>query len=171
MHLFGDTSTPHLWHVHVFHEGSQVTLDWEVRNAPQLHWRVLRSAQGYASGPETPGGNGQSLVGETTDTHIVDPCDHSAAYYTLFSRNQTGGWQRQIETKVRANERLHWFHPDAQEVLAAHIDFLRSPTAGAGPQQNPILYGASHLTPMPAEDIAGDMNDGLEEWVRIEGVD
>ena len=170
MHLLGDTSKPHLWHVHVFHEGNQVTLDWEVRNAPQLHWRVLRSAHGYATGPEPPGDNGQSLVGETVDTHVADACDRSVVYYTLFSREEAGGWQRQIETKVRAHERLHWFRPEAQEVLAAHVDFLRSPPPGAD-ATDPIMYRGWDVWPLPAADIAGAMNDGLEQWVRVEGTD
>lgn len=166
MHLFGDTSKPHLWHVHVFHEGSQVTLDWEVRNAPELRWRVLRSAEGYATGSEPPGDNGQSLVGETTDTHIADACDHSVVYYTLFSKDQTGGWQRQIEAKVRAHERLHWFHPDAQETFDAQVSLLRSPDPGMNPT-DPIMYRASHFGPLPA----GEPPEGVAEWARIEGTD
>jgi len=170
MHLFGDTGGPHLWHVHVFHDGDHVTLDWEVRNAPELHWRVLRSARGYATSSQPPGDNGQSLVGETMDTHIADACNHSVVYYTLFSKNQTGDWQRQIETKVRAHELLHWFHPDAQELIAARVDLLHSPPSGSDPA-DPFMYSTTHLAPLPLEDIAGDMNDGLGQWVRIEGVE
>jgi len=160
MHLFGDTSRPHLWHVHVFHEGGRVTLDWEVRNAPELRWRVLRSAEGYATSPEPPGDNGQSLVGETTDTHMADACDHPIVYYTLFSQNQTGDRQRQIETRVKANERLSWFHPDAQEESASRADLLCSPDPGMDPM-DPILHRASHFAPLPPEDAVA--------WVRIEG--
>jgi hypothetical protein len=160
MHLFSDTSKPHLWHVHVFHEGGQVTLDWEVRNAPELRWRVLRSAEGYATGPEPPGENAQSLVAETMDTHTTDACDHLVVYYTLFSRDQAGDWQRQIETKVKAHERLRWFHPDAQEEFASQVDLLRSPDPGIGPM-DPMPHSPSHFTPLPPQDVA--------EWVRIEG--
>jgi hypothetical protein len=162
MHLFGDTSRPHLWHVHVYHEGGRVTLDWEVRNAPELRWRVLRSVEGYATGPEPPGSNGQSLVGETTDTHIADVCDHPVLYYTFFSKDQTGGWQRQIESKVRTHERLRWFHPEAeeQEASAAQVDLLHSPGPGMDPT-DPILYSASHFAPLQPEDAV--------TWLRMEG--
>ena len=161
MHLFGDTSKPHLWHVHVYHEDGRVTLDWEVRNAPELRWRVLRSAEGYATSPEPLGSSGQSLVGETTDTHIADACDHPVLYYTFFSKSQAGDWQRQIECKVRAHERLKWFHPQAEglKASAAQADLLCSPPPGMDPT-DPMLYSPSFAPSAP---------EGAVTWLRIEG--
>jgi hypothetical protein len=118
MHLFGDTSKPHLWRIHAFHRGNQVTFDWEVRNTPNLRWRILRSEEGYATSPEPPGDNGQTLACETSDTHIADTCDHGVLYYTFFSKDQTGDWQRQIETKVKA----HGQSSRASQPLAKPVD-------------------------------------------------
>jgi hypothetical protein len=33
MHLFGDTSGPHIAHFHALHERGRIELEWEVRNA------------------------------------------------------------------------------------------------------------------------------------------
>jgi len=158
MHLFGDTATPHLWHVHIFHDGDRVTLDWEVRNAPQLRWRVLRSEEGYAANAEAPGANGQTLVSETADTHLSDASDHPVAYYTLFSQEPGGAWQRQIETKVRSHDRLGWFHPSAAEHVAADGDLLENP----GPLISPADAQTSptYFTPLPPQQVG--------QWVRIE---
>lgn len=159
MHLFGDTSSPHLWHVHVFHEGGQVTLDWEVRNAPQLRWRVLRSEEGYAQSAEPPGDNHQALATETTDTHLSDATAHHALYYTLFSQEKDGLWQRQIETKVRPHDRLSWFHPDAARKAAADGDLLSNPDPLIDPA-DPHTHGQRDFTPLPPQQVG--------QWVRIE---
>lgn len=159
MHLFGDTTTPHLWHVHVFHEGERVTLDWEVRNAPQLRWRILRSEEGYAASAEPPGDNHQALVSETTDTHLSDAANHRVAYYTIFSEERTGGWQRQIETRVRPHDRLGWFHPSAAEHVAADGDLLRNPDPLIDPA-DAATRGPRGFTPLPPQEVG--------QWVRIE---
>ena len=37
MHLFGDSSGPHMAHFHARHESGRIELDWDVRKAPALH--------------------------------------------------------------------------------------------------------------------------------------
>lgn len=161
MHLFGDTTTPHLWHVHVFHEGDRVTLDWEVRQAPELQWRILRSEQGYAASAEPPGDNQQILVSETADTHVSDPGDGRIAYYTLFAQDQTGAWQRQIETRVRPHDRLSWFHPDTDRQVAADADLQHNPDPLINSAQGLREIGSSVVAPLPSQAVA--------QCLRIEG--
>lgn len=72
MDLFGDTAGPHIAHFHVRHHDGRIELEWEVRNAPTLRWRVLRSQYGYADNAEVPGTNGQVLVNESSDTFLAD---------------------------------------------------------------------------------------------------
>ena len=129
MHLFGTSEGPHLHHIHVSHDGDCVLLDWQVRNAPEIFWRVLRSFEGYASSPDPLGGDGhQALVGEGTDTHLSDDgCAGHTAYYTLFAKEPDGSWQRQIEAKVRPHDLLHWLHPDAEAILAVEKDLENNP--------------------------------------------
>jgi hypothetical protein len=49
LHLFGDSSDPHLAHFHAHRERGSVELFWEVRNTTELRWRVLRSESDYAT--------------------------------------------------------------------------------------------------------------------------
>jgi hypothetical protein len=166
MHLFGDTSKSHLWRVHAFHRGNQVTFDWEVRNAPKLRWRILRSEEGYAASPEPPGDNGQTLVCETSDTHIADTCEHGALYYTFFSNDQTGDWQRQIETKVKAHEGLSWFHRDAGQEALSKADFLHNDLAAGDALAN-LDRGRAGLK---LAELTQQQPQNVEQWVRIEGM-
>ena len=49
MYLFGDSHGPHLAQFHARHERDYIELKWELRNAPELHWRVLRSSGDFAA--------------------------------------------------------------------------------------------------------------------------
>jgi hypothetical protein len=120
MTLSGDTSGPHIAHFHVRHHAGRIELEWEVRNAPSIRWRVLRSEQGFADSADAPGANGQVLVNESSDTFLTDEgLDSQAHYfYTVFSQERDG-WTRQVEAKVRPHDRLSWFHPQAQGILDA----------------------------------------------------
>ena len=161
MHLFGDTSGPHMAHVHVSHDGGQVTLDWEVRNAPRLLWRVLRSDEGYGESAEPPGGNGQALVSEGAEMHVCDAdCDDRVVYYTIFVQRKDGGWQRQIETRVRPHDLLRWFHHDVEHVVEAEADERHNPPALMR-SSRPLRVGRGMGTLQPPEE--------LDEWLRIEG--
>ena len=120
MTLIGDTSGPHIAHFHVRHHAGRIELEWEVRNAPSIRWRVLRSEHGFADSEEAPGTNGQVLVNESSDTFLTDEGldSHAHYFYTVFSQEQDG-WTRQVEAKVRPHDRLSWFHPQAQGIVDA----------------------------------------------------
>ena len=81
MHLFGDSHEPHLAHFYVRRDGTQAELGWEVRNAPALSWRVLRSEQGFADAAEALPGSGQTMVLDGTDTHVTDEALAADATY------------------------------------------------------------------------------------------
>ena len=129
MDLFGDASGPHIAHFHVRHHDGRIELEWEVRNAPELRWRVLRSEHGFAESPETPGTSGQVLVNESADTFLTDEGldSHAHYFYTVFAREQDGLWQRQVEAKVRPHDRLSWFHPQAQGIVDAQAAGVPKP--------------------------------------------
>jgi hypothetical protein len=77
VHLFGDSSGPHLAHFHARRERGYVELGWEVRNTPALRWRVLRSEREFATAADALPGNGQTMVMEGTATHVSDEHVHS----------------------------------------------------------------------------------------------
>ena len=62
MHLFGDSSGPHLTHFQARRDGNRVELGWDVRNAPALRWRVLRSEQDFATSSDALPGSGQTVA-------------------------------------------------------------------------------------------------------------
>ena len=66
MHLFGRDDEPHLVHFEAHRMPRYVTLTWDVKHAPALKWRVLRSETGYAdaAGDDSVVGSGQTLVTE-----------------------------------------------------------------------------------------------------------
>ena len=49
MHLFGRDDEPHLVHFEAHRMPHYVTLTWDVRHAPALSWRVLRSETAFAA--------------------------------------------------------------------------------------------------------------------------
>ena len=129
MDLFGDTAGPHIAHFHVRHHDGRIELEWEVRNAPSIRWRVLRSEHDFADSGETPGANGQVLVSESSDTFLTDEGldSHTHYFYMVFSQEQGGDWQRQVEAKVKPHDRLSWFHPQAQGIMDAQAAGLPKP--------------------------------------------
>jgi hypothetical protein len=116
----------------VRHHGGHIELDWEVRNADSVRWRVLRSERGFSDSAEPPGGNGQTLVNESSDAFLADGGLDSRAhyFYTVFSQEQDGGWQRQVEAKVQPRDVLSWFHPQAQEIVDAEASLTQLPGGG-----------------------------------------
>jgi hypothetical protein len=118
MHLFGDRSGPHLVHFHARRQHSLVVLEWEVRNAPDLRWRVLRSETGFAEEGAAVLAGGQTLVMEGTQTHATDQGldDGVAYYYTVLLADEHGGWH--CQAKVRLRPRRHhqrWRNGDTDE--------------------------------------------------------
>jgi len=147
MHLFGDTSGPHIAHFHARHEKGRIELEWEVRNADAIRWRVLRSEQAYAADAEPPGSDSQTKVNESTDTYLsdqgLDPGKHY--FYTVFSQEPDGTWRKQVEVKLRPEDRLSWFHPHGHDLLEAQASLATSP---AGPElmQQMKVDGLTGLT-------------------------
>jgi hypothetical protein len=128
MHLFGDAAEPHIAHFHAHRHRDAVEIEWEVRNA-ELRWRVLRSEEGFAVTADTPGKNGQRLLNETHDTFLTDRDidTRTSYYYTIFSRESDGRWQRQIEAKLRPRAVLKWLHPQAEDVMEAEKSLHSTP--------------------------------------------
>jgi hypothetical protein len=62
MHLFGDRNEPHLTHFIADRQGGTVVLAWDVRNAPALSWRVLRSEHDFAATADALVGSDQTLL-------------------------------------------------------------------------------------------------------------
>jgi hypothetical protein len=117
MHLFGnDTNGAHLRHFHARHYGDGVELDWEVRNAPSLRWRVLRSQVDFATSAEPTGPIGQVLITEGPVTHVHDQAldGRTTYFYTVFCANEAGAWQRQAEIQIKPHEVWRWLHPHAE---------------------------------------------------------
>jgi hypothetical protein len=167
MHLFGVATGPHMAHFHARHHDGSIELDWEVRNAGSPRWRVLRSEQGFADGAEAPGSNGQVLVNESEDTHLTDRGldRHAHYFYTVFSQEEDGSWQRQVEVKVTPRDALSWIHPDAQQVIEADDDLRRQPAARPAPEggpRQPTFALTGHMfrpTNLEQRDV--------QEWLRI----
>ena len=113
MHLFGDSSGPHLVHFHAHREHEHAELEWEVRNAPTLSWRVLRSESDFAETADALPGSGQTVVMEGSETHTTDNnlAESTPYFYTVFAQDQQGAWHLQVKTKLGHQDRLRWHHP------------------------------------------------------------
>lgn len=112
MHLFGDSRGPHLVHFHAHSESDHVELEWEVRNAPALSWRVLRSEHGFAETADALPGSDQTMVMEGRETHMTDEklVKGRRYFYTVFAQDEQGAWHRQVTTRLEDHDHLHWCH-------------------------------------------------------------
>jgi hypothetical protein len=115
LHLFGDRSGPHLTHFKAHRQKDTVELGWDVRNAPELRWRVLRSERGFAETADVHVGGDQMVVMEGTDTFAFDDAieDGVAYFYTVFVLGENGAWHKQVSAKVAHNDRHEWRRPEA----------------------------------------------------------
>ena len=108
MHLFGRDDEPHLVHFEAHRMPHYVTLAWDVRHAPALSWRVLRSETGFAAeaGEAEVVGSGQTLVSESATAGARDEAVGESAmyYYTVFSSDAHGEWERQMRAKVEPDD-------------------------------------------------------------------
>ena len=113
MYLFGDSHGPHLAQFHARHERDYIELKWELRNAPELHWRVLRSSGDFAATAGALPGSDQTTAMEGTETHVRDDqvVEGKPYFYTLFTQDEQGVWRLQVKTRLAHHERLCWFHP------------------------------------------------------------
>jgi hypothetical protein len=95
MHLFGDSSGPHIAHFHAHRELGYVELGWDVRNAPAMSWRVLRSECDFAATPNALVGGDQTVVMEGTDTYVMDEqvVEGAPYFYTVFVQDGQGATQ------------------------------------------------------------------------------
>ena len=158
-------------HFHARHESGCIELDWEVRNADEIRWRVLRSEQGFAEYAEPPGANGQVLVNESTDTYLadqgLDPDKHYC--YTVFSQEPDGSWHKQVEVKLRPHDLLGWVHPQAQDVVDAQASLARMPPGSEFTQRSRL----DGLTRRPA-GMSIDMrrqSSAVRDWLTLDGGD
>ena len=115
MHLFGDSSGPHLAHFRAHRERDRVQLEWEVRNAPAMRWRILRSERDFASTADVLPGGDQILVMEGTDTHMADETLEGKRpyFYTVFAQDEQEAWHLQVKTKLEQHEHLLWHRGEA----------------------------------------------------------
>jgi hypothetical protein len=115
MHLFGDSSGPHIVHFHAHREAQHAQLEWEARKAPAMRWRVLRSAHEFAETAEALPGSEQTVVMEGTDTHVTDEMleEDTSYFYTVFAQDAQSVWHRQVKVKLAQHDRLAWLHPSA----------------------------------------------------------
>lgn len=122
MHLFGDSSGPHMTHFQAYRERGHVELGWDVRNAPAaMSWRILRSEREFASTPAPLVGSGQTVVMEGTDTYFMDEqvVEGTPYFYTVFVQDEAGVWHLQVKTRVAHDDRLRWLHPDLRKATGA----------------------------------------------------
>ena len=124
MHLFGSSAGPHLAHFHARHRGSLIELEWEVRNAPPLRWRVLRSEHDFAASGDPATEDGQTLVMEGSETHVTDEdvVGGKHYFYTVFVQDEAGDWHRQVHAEVAPKAKLAWRHSDLETVTKDEAD-------------------------------------------------
>jgi Fibronectin type III domain. len=110
MHLFGDRDKPHLVHFEAQRERGSVVLTWDVRNAPALSWRVLRSERGFAETADALPGSGQTVVMEGADTRVTDDqlAEGTTYYYAVFAQEEPGAWHRLVKVKLKSHEHGDW---------------------------------------------------------------
>ncbi len=110
MHLFGRDDEPHLTHFEAHRMPRYVTLTWDVRGAPALRWRVLRSEAGFAedAGAGCVVGRGQTLVSESDAPGSRDDAvtEGVTYFYTVFSQDERGEWDQQVKVKVEHDDHL-----------------------------------------------------------------
>jgi hypothetical protein len=108
MHLFGRDDEPHLVHFEAHRMPHYVTLTWDVRHAPALSWRVVRSETGFAAeaGDDAIVGSGQTLVCESgvPGARDDDVTADAVYYYTIFSNDGHGQWERQLNARVEPDD-------------------------------------------------------------------
>lgn len=125
MHLFGGSDEPHLTHFLADRQSGSVVLAWDVRNAPALSWRVLRSEHDFAKTADALVGSDQTLLSDSQQCGVRDEKADARTtyYYTVFARGDQGVWHRQVKVKIKPEERLGWHHPaDAVKVEGDRVD-------------------------------------------------
>jgi hypothetical protein len=140
MNLFGDRSGPHLVHFHARREPGCALLEWELRGAPVIRWRVLRSSHQFAVTADALPGSEQTVIMEGTDTHATDETIEGATpyFYSVFAQDEQGTWHLQVKVKLRQHgHSLEWHHGEPGAEQAPSPSDVRA------------LYLVSHPPPAP----------------------
>lgn len=64
---------------------------------------------------------------------------HGHVFYTVFTQDDHGTWQRQAEARLKVHDAFGWLHPHAQDVylaqraLATHPPVYVATPASSGP--------------------------------------
>ncbi len=164
IHVSGSAQETHMAHFHARHENGSIELDCEARHGDKLHWRVLRSEQGFAESAESPGTNGQVLVSQGTDTYLADQGLDSDKhfYYTVFSQEPARTWCKQVEVKLHPHDMLGWFHPHRHAIQDAQAGRATSP-APSQLQQMPLHADRHPSTQMSASIDSPDSTKATGE--------
>ncbi len=105
-------------------------LRWDVRNAPALRWRVLRSDGGFAETADALPGDDQTLVSDSPDCGARDDqaSGERSYYYTVFAQDAEGSWHRQVKIKVDHGDKLSWHRASFEEASPAD-GYIADPAA------------------------------------------
>lgn len=131
MHLFGHAHEPHLTHFEAVRDDEGgVILRWDVRNAPALGWRVLRSDCSFAETAEALAGGDQTLISESPDCGMRDDqaSGETSYYYTVFAQDAEGIWHRQVKIKIDHGDKLSWHRASFEDASPAD-GYIADPAA------------------------------------------
>jgi hypothetical protein len=110
-----------LTHFEARREAKYAELAWDVHGGTALRWRVVRSERDFAESADALVRDDQTLVSESTEPGARD--DGVAAgttyFYTVFSQDERGAWERQVMVTLGDGDHLHWHHP-------GNLDFMRA---------------------------------------------
>jgi hypothetical protein len=103
----------YLTHFHAGHASGVAVLAWERRGDEVREVRVFRSLEGFAQESDDPGSDpSQVLVYEGSEEHtkVVDDsvADDVVYYYTVFARDDQGGWHREVRATVTLDGDVSW---------------------------------------------------------------
>jgi hypothetical protein len=102
-------------------EAKYAELSWDLRSEPALRWRVLRSEREFAETADALVGGDQTLVSESTEPGAHDDAVAAGTtyFYTVFSQDERGAWQRQVMVTLGNGDHLRWHHPDDMDFMHA----------------------------------------------------
>jgi hypothetical protein len=109
----GSRHSAYLTHFHAGHASGVAVLAWERRGDEMREVRVFRSRDGFSPESADPTGDAsQALVydGSEECVRVVDDrvTEDGVFYYTVFVKDDGGGWHREIRTTVTIDGEVHW---------------------------------------------------------------
>lgn len=110
-----------LTHFEAHREAKYAELTWDVRSTTALRWRVLRSERDFAESADALSGGDQILVSESTAPGARDDAvaARTTYFYTVFSQDARGAWERLAMVTLGNGDHLHWHHPDDMDFMHA----------------------------------------------------